>query len=84
MAHTSPIYLACGGVYDVFSSDAMHYMLTLLDGSLEYIRRRAPQWRACTTTHHHGQDDHLAFLERPFHEAFSAIHKKMHDHGIPH
>jgi hypothetical protein len=84
MAHTSPIYVACGGVYDVFSSDTMHYMLTLLDGSLQYIRRRAPQWRAGTTTHHHGEDDHLAFLERPFHEAFSAIHKKMHDHGIPH
>ncbi|HZP83694.1 MAG TPA: CehA/McbA family metallohydrolase [Chthonomonadaceae bacterium] len=84
MAHTSPIYLACGGDYDVFQPETAHYMLTLLDGSVQYIRKRAPQWHPGTVTHHHGEADHLAFLERPFQEAIAAVHKKLHDHGIPH
>lgn len=83
MGHTSPIYLTCGE-YDVFSPETAHYMLTLLDGSLQYMRRRAPQWKPGTTTHHHGEDDHQAFLERPFQEAISAVHRKLHQHGIPH
>jgi hypothetical protein len=84
MAHSSPVYVACGSAYELYNPDTMQYMLTLINGSLQYIRRRAPQWRPGTTTHHHGTDDHQAFLEQPFHEAFAAIHKKMHDHGIPH
>ncbi len=84
MAHTSPIYLASGGAYDVFSPDTAHYMLTLLDGSLQYIRRRAPQWPPGTITHHHGEHDHQAFLERPFQEAITAVHSQLHKHGIPH
>ncbi len=84
MAHTSPVYMACGGAYDRFDPKTMQYMLTLLDGSLEYIRKRAPQWRPGTTTHHHSHADHQAFLESPFQEAVAEIHKKMHQHGIPH
>jgi hypothetical protein len=83
MAHTSPVYIACGA-YDVFSADTMHYMLTLVDGSLQYIKKRAPQWKPGTTTHHHSHHDHEEFLESPFQEAMAAIHKKMHEHGIPH
>lgn len=84
MAHTSPVYLACGDAYDLFDPRTAHYMLTLLDGSLQHIRQRAPQWRPGTTTHHHGEADHQAFLERPFHEAVAALHRKLHEHGIPH
>ena len=28
--------------------------------------------------------DHQAFLERPFHQAIEAVHRKLHQHGIPH
>jgi hypothetical protein len=84
MAHTSPIYLACGGAYDLFSPETAYYMLTLIDGSVQHIRRRARQWRAGSVTHHHGEEDHGAFLERPFQEAAAAVHKKLHEHGIPH
>ena len=56
----------------------------LLDGSLQHVRNRAPQWRPGTTTHHHSHEDHQAFLETPFQEAISALHRKMHEHGIPH
>lgn len=84
MAHTSPVYIACGGEYHLFDLDNAHYMLSLIDGGLSYIRRRSGQWRPGTVTHHHGEEDHMAFLERPFHEARAAIHKRMHDLGIPH
>ena len=84
MAHTSPVYLACSPTYDMFSTDTAHYMLTLLDGSLQYIRNRAPQWHPGSVTHHHGENDHQAFLERPFQEAIDAVHQKLHQHGIPH
>jgi len=84
MAHTSPVYVACGDVYDLFEARTAHYMLTLLDGSLQHIRQRAPQWRPGTTTHHHGKHDHQAFLEWPFDEAIAAVHRMLPEHGIPH
>jgi hypothetical protein len=84
MAHTSPIYLACGGEYSLFSAETAQYMMTLIGGSLQYIRERAAHPRPGSVTHHHGEHDHEAFLERPFQEAIAAIHRKLHEHGIPH
>lgn len=84
MAHTSPVYISCGAGYDVFSPQTMEYMLTLLDGSLQHIGGQARQWKPGTVTHHHGEHDHQAFLERPFNEAIAAVHRKLHEHGIPH
>lgn len=84
MAHTSPIYLSCGGAYDLFSADTAHYMLTLINGSIEYLRQRAHQWEPGTVTHHHHHDDHQEYLEGPFHEAAAILHRKLHERGIPH
>ena len=72
-AHTSPIYVAVGGPWWMFSEDAAQYMLTLIDGSLEYVRHKARYWPAQRVTHHHGHEDHLAYLEQPFHQARQAI-----------
>ncbi len=83
-AHTSPIYIACGGPWWMFDRDAAQYMLTLIDGDLQYIRQTAARHEHGTTTHHHGEEDHLAYLERPFVEAREAIHRRMHQLGIPH
>jgi hypothetical protein len=84
MGHTSPVYVACGGDYQLFDLAAAQYMLTLVDGGLSYIRHRSPQHRPADVTHHHGEADHMAYLESPFHEAHAAIHKRMHELGIPH
>lgn len=78
MAHTSPIYVAVGGEWWMSSADTSQYMLTLLHGGLDYIRQWAPLHSHGTVTHHHGEDDHQAFLERPFHEAIEAIHSHLH------
>jgi hypothetical protein len=83
-AHTSPTYVACGGEWDLFDASAAQYMLTLIDGTLAYIRHTAPHHPPGTVTHHHGEEDHLAYLERPFNEAREAIHRRMHQLGIAH
>jgi hypothetical protein len=83
-AHTSPIYVACGGDYALADPAGLQYMLTLVDGSLEYIRHLAPHDRTNRTLHHHGEPDHQAFLERPFLEAREAIHRRLHQLGVAH
>ena len=84
MAHTSPVYIASEGDYRLFDAGGAQYMLTLMHGGLEYLRRRAPQHAPGTVTHHHDHRDHQEFLEEPFHEAIAAVHRRMHEHGIPH
>ncbi len=84
IAHTSPVYIAVGGEWWMFDSETANYMLTLIEGGLSYIRKTARHHHPDSVTHHHGEDDHLAFLERPFREAEDAIHRRMHQLGIPH
>ncbi|MCL4544681.1 MAG: CehA/McbA family metallohydrolase, partial [Chloroflexi bacterium] len=73
MAHTSPIYVATGEAWEMFDVATASYMLTLLDGSLTYIRERSTHHAPEHVTHPHGEPDHLAYLERPFHEAIAAV-----------
>src|SRR5262249_41181169 len=83
-AHTSPIYAAVGATWRLFDEQAARYMLTLIEGSLAFVRNTALQYPPGSVTHHHDEDDHLAYLERPFHEAVTAIHRRMHEFGISH
>jgi hypothetical protein len=80
-AHTSPIYIAAGGDWALYDGGTAEYMLTLVEGGLAYIRQMAPQHAPGTVTHHHGEADHLAYLERPFHQARQAILERMRQHG---
>ena len=81
-AHTSPIYVACGGEWSMFDEATARYMLTLVDGCLTYIDTAAPYWEPGSVTHHHGEDDHLAWLRRPFLEARDAVEKRLAQHGL--
>jgi hypothetical protein len=81
--HTSPIYVACGGEWELADPRGLEYMLTLVEGSLQYIRGLAPR-RPPGTVHHHGQPDHQAFLERPFLEARELLHRRLHALGVAH
>ena len=76
-AHTSPIYVACGGEWGMFDESAARYMLTLIDGSLTYIRETATHHAPGSVTPHHGEDDHQAFLERPFLDARDAMRRRL-------
>ena len=81
-AHTSPIYVAVGGEWRMFDPATAQYMLTLIDGDLTYIRDASAQHQPGNITHHHGEADHIAYLERPFHQAREAILKRMEDFGV--
>ena len=83
-AHTSPIYVAVGGAWELFDPPTARYMLTLIEGSLAYIRNTAAHEPPGSVTHHHGEQDHMAFLERPFHEAAALLHQRVHKLGIAH
>jgi hypothetical protein len=76
-AHTSPIYVACGDEWSMADPAGLQYMLTLVGGSLEYVRQLSPQWPTGKVTHHHGEADHQAFLERPFLEAQDALRRRL-------
>ena len=83
--HTSPVYVTTGeGDWSMWSDETARYMLTLIDGSIQYIRQRSTQYPNGHAAHHHGHHDHQAYLEEPFHQARQAIHHRMHALGIPH
>lgn len=69
MAHTSPIYVTCNTEYGLCSVETLQYMLTLIAGGLEYIRHNSVLYPDHLVTHHHGIDNHLDYLEKPFHQA---------------
>ena len=75
-AHTSPIYVSTDGAWEARDEQAARYLLTLVEGGLEYVRHTAPYYPAGTVTHHHGQEDHSRYIEAPFHEALAAIRVK--------
>jgi hypothetical protein len=66
----------------MFDGPAAQYMLTMIDGDLAYIRETSGQHRPGSVTHHHGEDDHIAYLERPFLEARESIHQRMEKLGV--
>ena len=81
-AHTSPIYVAVGGDWWMFSEETANYMLTLIEGGISYIRETSAQHTHGGVTHHHGEADHIAYLEKPFHEARAAVHERAHRLGF--
>jgi len=52
-------------------------MLTLIDGSLTYMRETATHHRHGAVTHHHGEDDHPAYLQRPFLDAQKLMQERI-------
>jgi len=75
-AHTSPVYLACGGDWTMTDPEGLRYIRTLVEGAREYVRHTAVRRSDRLTTHHHGEADHLAWLERPFAEALRALDER--------
>ncbi len=81
IAHTSPIYLTTGSEWRAYDAEVCRYLLTAMDGGLEHIRRRATIASAERTHYAHGEPDHLAYLERPYHEARDAVRERMRERG---
>ena len=75
-AHTSPVYVACGGEWAMTDPEGLRYLRTLVEGAREYVRHTAARRPDRLTTHHHGEADHLAWLQRPFDEALRALDER--------
>jgi hypothetical protein len=75
-AHTSPVYIACGGDWTMTDPEGIRYIRTLVEGAREYVRHTAARRSDQFTTHHHGEANHLAWLERPFDEALRALEER--------
>ena len=76
-AHTSPIYIACGGEWEMFNFDTAQYMLKMIEGDLTYIEERAGVRPVDTITHHHGEHNHISYLNRPFIEAREILRSRL-------
>jgi hypothetical protein len=79
-AHTSPIYVSCGAEWSMFDPATARDMITLVDMSLDHIRSMRLREPEGSVLHRHGEADHQAFLERPFHEARAAIDARLQEH----
>jgi hypothetical protein len=77
IAHTSPFYVAVAGPWRMFDPEAALEFRDLIQGGIDYIVNRSPQWSPGTVTHHHEMNDHMAFLLEPFHEAMAAIDARL-------
>lgn len=77
MAHTSPIYIAVGEEWWMYNRETAQYMLTLNHGGIEYIDQLGRRYPHGNITHHHRQEDHLAYLSEPFHEAEKIINERL-------
>jgi hypothetical protein len=75
-AHTSPVYVTTGDEWRRFDAGHGRSMQALVEGSLAYVRERSTQHRP-GVAHHHGEADHLAYLERPFLEALRLIRARL-------
>jgi hypothetical protein len=76
-AHTSPVYVACGDGWNRFDERQARYMLALVEAGLGYVHQRAARYPDDRIAHHHGQADHLAYLERPFLEARNRLEESI-------
>lgn len=76
-AHTSPVYVACGpDEWSRFDHEWTQAMITQIEAGIARLRsgRHYPEHRI---THHHGEEDHQAFLERPFIEALELVRARL-------
>jgi hypothetical protein len=77
MAHTSPIFVACGDTGRLRDRRSLEQLLHFIDGSRAYVRELSSQYPAGAVTHHHGEMDHLNYLDQPFAEARAAIEDRL-------
>ena len=52
-------------------------MQALIEGGLQRVRRPATRYPEGHISHHHGEPDHTAFLERSFVEALSRVTERL-------
>ena len=72
-AHTSPVYVGVAG-RELFSPETAAYMLALIDGAQMWVDNLATRPDA----------ERFEKIRKTFAYARERLHRKMHEHGIPH
>ena len=76
MAHTSPVYLACGSQDSPADREALENIKTLIERARSYVERRGVSSSGADVLHHHG-GDHREYLITPFDQARTAIDQRL-------
>lgn len=76
-AHTSPVYVATGDAYSMYSEDTLRNMLRIVEGARRYVVERGRTQWAGAVSHRHRTSDHAAYLVAPFDEATDALHARL-------
>ena len=72
-AHTSPVYVQVPG-RELFSPEAATYFLQLIDGAQLYVETLATRPEA----------EDFARIRKVYADARAELHRRMHQHGVPH
>ncbi len=72
-AHTSPVYVQVSG-RDLFSPEAAAYFLNLIDGAEMYVETLATR----------PDPETFARIRKVYTDARAELHRRMHQHGVPH
>jgi hypothetical protein len=72
-AHTSPVYVQVPG-RELFSPEAAAYFLNLIDGAQMYVETLATRPDAET----------FARIRKVYTDARAQLHRRLHQHGVPH
>jgi hypothetical protein len=72
-AHTSPVYVQVPG-RELFSPEAATYFLQLIDGAQLYVETLATRPQA----------EDLTRIRKLYADARAELHRRMHQHGVPH
>jgi hypothetical protein len=78
MAHTSPVYLACGQRRSPADRQALQHITTLIDRARSYVESRAAASSGPDVLHHHGRN-HREYLIAPFDQARTAMEHRLMD-----
>jgi len=76
MAHTSPVYIACGAQEHPADREALEQIQTLIDRARTYVESRAGVSTGADVLHQHG-GSHREYLIRPFDQARAAIERRL-------
>lgn len=76
MAHTSPVYIACGAREHPADREALEQIGTLIERARSYVENRAAISAGTDVLQHHG-GNHREYLIRPFDQARTAIERRL-------
>jgi len=82
VAHSSPIYVACGEQRRMRDQAALDYITRLVRRARSYVTDMASYGADIEVRHHHDEPDHGNFLQRPFDEAESILRSRVKDERL--